>query len=723
MNAISQRSLVIVNDKLGSDSTLIRSALKSVDVDIVEISSGDEICRCIDENQQNIALLLLNTDGVDPENCQIAQTLFAQNANHRVPVLFITQHDHDNKGWFKRYAQITIDCVAKPLDEDTLRAKVGIFLDLYRKGKSLNLLNQNLQHHYKKLKIEVCERLKTEEKLNKSLELIKQSPVLVVVADAKGKIEFVNTAFQRMTGYTTEDVVGENITFHLQESNDASIKATLENAISTHQQWSGEVLNKKKHGGVYWSYTSISPLFDDDHNIINILCIEEDITSRKNYEDNLLKKANFDEITKLPNRILALDRLSKSLIDKQSESVLCPIFFIDIDGLRRINETLGHDSGDDILLAISKRLKRVVRSNDIIARIGSDEFLVIPRGANDVNDATILAKKIIKKIEEPILIDGHLIHMSACIGVNLEYHFNDDPQIAIQNAESAMYRAKEQGSGSFQFFDDAISKSIQEKIRIEFLLHKAIDNDEFYLFFQPIVDTKTKKMVSVEALLRWNSKEIGMISPEVFVPVAETSGQINSLGSWVLNRIEKYVDHWLTKIEKINVAINVSVNQFHDYKFHDEVEKVYERNKSLKRNFNLEIEITERILMNDNELITEKLQGIRDMGFSLSIDDFGTGYSSLSHLKRCPVSIVKIDKSFINELPDDKENITLVKTIVAMAHGLGLAVVAEGVETSSQWLFLKEIGCDYCQGYYFSRPMSEEDFNCYITENSIGEES
>lgn len=719
MAAVLPRPAILVTDDIKANRVAMRQILKNMDADIVEADSGNETLIEMLRND-NIALLLLDVQMPGMNGYEVAELLREEEKCRYVPVIFVTAAYKEEQYVLKGYDSGAVDYIEKPIDREILRSKVRIFLDLYRKQQELESLNSQLKQNYLRLKVEIGERIKAEQSLKKLSEAVRQSPALVLITDVDGNVEFANSTFSRITGFSQEEILGRNLRFHqsgLRSSDDfEEIQATMDKALP----WFGELHNEKKDGSYYWSYTTISPLLDTAGVVTNFVCIEEDISLRKEYENRLLKQANFDEITDLPNRILALDRISQAFSVADKDHHMCPLFFIDIDGLRRINETLGHTAGDKVLVEISQRLQELVRAGDTVARIGSDEFLIIPADIDDVNSAAALAQKILSVIELPMVLDTTPVHMSACIGITLSGNFSADPQTAIQNAESAMYRAKEQGNGNYKFFDDEINQSSQRKLQMELLLHKALDEQQMELWFQPIIDTQTGKPVSVEALLRWHCEELGHVSPDEFISVAEATGQINSIGLWVLKQAQFYAKAWQKQFNlDLLMAINVSVNQFYDRRLFDELARLKEQEPETG-GCRLELEITERLLLNDKEDVVQQLHDIEAMGFGFSIDDFGTGYSSLSYLKKCPVDTVKIDRSFVHGLPGDLENATLVNAIVAMAHGLNLKVIAEGVETLEQWEFLKGCNCDYLQGYYISRPMPGADFTNYLRSSIEG---
>ncbi|WP_353407678.1 two-component system response regulator [Pseudoteredinibacter isoporae] len=725
MNAALPRPAILVTDDMLANRIAMRQILKTVDADIIEASSGDETLMMMLKHD-NVALILLDINMPNMNGYEVAELLRYEERSRCVPIIFVTAAYRDERYEILGYVSGAVDYIEKPVERKILTSKVNVFLQLHQQKQKLESLNRQLKENYRQLKVEMGVRAKAEQSLRKLSEAVKQSPASVIIADASARIEFVNPTFIRMTGYSMRQVIGERLRFHQSGYNPESVEQSIAESIESGTSWCGELHNQKRDGNFYWSYTTLSPLYDSDGDITNFLCIEEDTTVRHDYERRLLKQANFDEVTDLPNRILALDRISQAFSlaenEERCDEHICPLFFIDINGLRRINETLGHDSGDRVLVQVSSRLQNTVRSGDTVARVGSDEFLIISQGISDASEAAAMAKKLLTAIEEPLNINAQDVHMSACIGISLGDDLNDDPQAAIQNAESAMYRAKEMGPGNYHFFDEDINRSTQERLHIELQLHKAIEHEQLQLWFQPIVDVSSRRVVSAEALLRWHDDDLGWVDTEHFVDIAESSGQINTIGLWVLRRAEQLSRLWREEFsDDLGIAINVSVNQFHDTRLFEEVRRIHREDQGRQKNARakLELEITERLLLSDHDGTEKQLKDIHELGFRMSIDDFGTGYSSLSYLKRCPVDSVKIDKSFVNGLPDDNENSTLVTAIIAMAHGLNLKVIAEGVETEAQSRFLEQAGCDLMQGFYIGKPMPVEQFESYLSEHCM----
>ncbi len=436
--------------------------------------------------------------------------------------------------------------------------------------------------------------------------------------------------------------------------------------------------------------------------------MEQEIQRRLIAEQKIEYQAMHDPLTQLPNRWHIQDSIKKAIDRANRQESQLAILFLDLDGFKKINDELGHDAGDAFLKELSARFKENIRSSDLIARIGGDEFIIV---FTDVSDTLNLTNKLIQLIDvasRPAFWHGNEMRAGASIGVSMFPEHGTDSDLLIKCADNAMYQAKEAGRNCFRFYSRSLNDALQRKMLLESHLRRAIEFNELELYYQPIIETESGQVIGAEALLRWFSKKLGSLSPVEFIPIAEGAGIIHELGIWVLNEAVKAMQSY----PHLCIAINVSALQFNNNQLIDVIEDhllsgVINANQ-------LVIEITEGILLENTDEVQERLETIKGWGINLSIDDFGTGYSALSYLKRCPVHKLKIDQSFVTDVPQDTENVTLIKGIIAMAHALGMQVVAEGVETLEQWEFLRLQKCDSLQGYYFSKPLSLQHFDEYL---------
>ena len=426
--------------------------------------------------------------------------------------------------------------------------------------------------------------------------------------------------------------------------------------------------------------------------------------ARKQAESNLTFFANHDALTSLPNRFMFNQRLTQALARAQRQDKMVAVLFIDLDRFKVINDTLGHDAGDRLLIELAAQLHGCLRENDTVARQGGDEFVVLIEDINDPNQVTGVAQKILETIAEVHVLGGQEFHITASIGISVFPDEGADVQTLLKNADIAMYRAKEQGKNNFQFYSAEMNQHTFERLALETSLRRAIEREEFLLHYQPKVDLRSGRITGVEALVRWRHPDLGMVSPAQFIPLAEETGLIGPIGDWVLRTACAEARRWIGKgTSEISVAVNLSARQFAREDLAQSITSVLQES-DLEPRF-LEIEITESTVMHNANRAAGILQQLKEMGIRVAIDDFGTGYSSLGYLKRFPIDSVKIDRSFIQDIPNDRDDVAITCAVIAMAHSLRLKVIAEGVETEEQYQFLRDHDCDEMQGYFFSAPI------------------
>ncbi|MBW4966041.1 EAL domain-containing protein [Pseudoalteromonas sp. CR1] len=441
-----------------------------------------------------------------------------------------------------------------------------------------------------------------------------------------------------------------------------------------------------------------------------IMIIIRDITEQHQSEQLIRKQAYFDSLTQLPNRLLALDRLSQVTVEADRNDEKAAIFFLDLDDFKKINDSLGHEAGDKVLIETANRLQSALRKADTIGRLGGDEFIILSKGISTQQNAVGIAEKILQNFRDPFTIEGRELMLTISIGVAI---FPDNGKTAsdlLRNADTAMYQAKALGRNTYSFFTSQMNTVIQRRLAIEEQMRGALQRKEFILYYQPQFDVKNNEITGAEALLRWLNPVLGSVAPDEFIPIAEKTGVIISIGEFVIKESLHLLKRW-KNVEKLNkdftIAVNLSPSQFKDLSLFNFI-KTSLLNANIEPK-NLELEITEGVLMTGESTITDTLTNITNLGVILSMDDFGTGYSSLSYLRQYPFNVLKIDRGFIGGITENNEDYSLVEATIAMSHGLGLRVVAEGVETQEQLTILKELGCDFAQGYYFSKPIPEQD--------------
>ncbi len=559
--------------------------------------------------------------------------------------------------------------------------------------------NQNLIN-------EIAERKKAEEHIRTLSQAIEQSPVSVILTNLKGDIVYVNGTFEKNTGYTSEEVLGQNASMLNSGHTSKEIFKSLWDTVNAGDTWEGEFQSQRKNGEVYWDKACISPVYDEEGKLQYFLSVEEDITLRKQQEEHILYQAHYDALTNLPNRFLTLDRLSQLIHEARRSQELVAVLFLDLDDFKKINDTLGHDVGDKILIKASERLSSSLRDGDTVGRLGGDEFMVLLGGLTNSTDASNVAENILSRFRDPIKIDNRSLVLTVSVGIAV---FPDDGNTAselLRNADSAMYHSKEQGRNTFSYFTGTMNEAALRRLALEEQLHGALGRNEFRLYYQPQVDIASGRIVGVEALLRWNNPVLGEVSPMEFIPVAEHTGLIVSIGRYVLREALGLPGKCgIPNDQDFTIAVNLSPRQFRDPELVQFITVELEQAGFDPRR--LELEITEGVLLSGHKHVEGALSALNGLGISLALDDFGTGYSSLSYLRKYPFNVLKIDRTFVRDLTIDSSDLELVIAIISMAQGLGLKVIAEGIEIDAQLDILKEKGCDMAQGYLFGRPVPE----------------
>ena len=530
----------------------------------------------------------------------------------------------------------------------------------------------------------------------------------MLITDADNRIIEVNDTFTRITGYSREETIGQTPRLLNSGRHDAGFFVQMWASLAEQGAWAGEIWNQRKDGSVYPEWLNISVARNDAGEITNYVSAFSDISERISYEDRLRHLAEYDPLTNLPNRVLLQDRLIQAIALNLRNGGQMAVIFLDLDRFKNINDSLGHAVGDKLLIEVSRRLRGAVRASDTVSRLGGDEFVVLLPDLEHPDHVAHLAEKMLQVIAEPFDIDGRELSVTPSLGIALYPADGDDPESLLKNADAAMYHAKENGRNNFQFFAPEMNARVSENLALENNLRHAISRQELSLHYQPQFDLDSGALLGCEALMRWNSAALGSVPPARFIPVAEESGLILPLGEWALREACRQNRAWQAAgLPVVPVAVNVSAVQFRHSDIAALLADVLDES-GLPPGL-LEVEITESVLMQDIDRIGTTLQRIKALGVTLAMDDFGTGYSSLSYLKRFRLDKLKIDRSFIMDLPGDADVAALTVTIIGMAANLGLKTIAEGVETEAQRDYLRQKGCQQAQGYLFARPLAAAD--------------
>ncbi len=530
----------------------------------------------------------------------------------------------------------------------------------------------------------------------------------MLISDRFNRIVKANATFTAQTGYSLDEVLDKDPKMLGSGKTPRVVYEEMWRCLQDNGFWGGELWDRKKTGEVYPKWASISAIRNAEQALMFYIASFSDISERKANEARIDYLAHHDPLTGLINRYNLENRLDQALLSAHRDDLRAAVIFIDMDRFKTINDTLGHHVGDLLLIEVARRLRDSVRDSDIVARLGGDEFVVVLTGMRYNMDAAPLAEKILRALGQPYSIESNELHSSPSIGIAVFPNDGEDVPTLMKNADTAMYHAKERGRNNLQYFTAAMNAAASERLGLENDLRLALREDQLHLHYQPQVCARDGRISGVEALARWRHPRLGDIPPLKFIPVAEDSGLIETLGSWVMEEACQQLSVWHAEgIEGICMAVNLSAQQLRSPDLVQSVALLLKRH-GLKGS-DLELEITESVAMENPERAISQLQALRELGISLAIDDFGTGYSSLSYLKRLPIQVLKLDRTFVRDIETDPSDAEISAATLALAHNLGLAVIAEGVETEGQRDFLVQHQCDYLQGYLFSKPLPAED--------------
>jgi diguanylate cyclase (GGDEF)-like protein/PAS domain S-box-containing protein len=569
---------------------------------------------------------------------------------------------------------------------------------------------------------DVSERKKSEKDLSLASTIFENLSEATVVTDAENKIVSVNPAFTRITGYGPNEAIGRNPRIMSSGRHDKEFYRAMWTSINETGHWQGEIWDRRKNGEIYPKWLSISTIKDKHSGKVrDYIAIFSDITERKEAEKRIQFMAHYDALTGLPNRALLYDRLSQNLSHAQRNNKRVAVLFLDLDRFKTINDSLGHTVGDLLLQSVAERLKECLRAGDTVARLGGDEFVVILPDLEDADYAGLVAGKILECVAEPHVIRGRDLSTTASVGISVYPQDGGDRETLIKNADVAMYKSKEAGRNNYLFFQEEMNARAVERLSMENSLRRALERNEFALYFQAQVDTAAGRIIGAEALIRWLHPAMGLVMPAKFIPIAEESGMIVAIGEWVLRAACMKNRAWQEAgLPPVPVSVNLSALQFRQKELVQIVANTL-RETGLEPRY-LELELTESSIIQNAEAAINTLKELKAMGVQLSIDDFGTGYSNLGYLKRFPIDKLKIDQSFVRDLATDPDDAAIVRAIISLAKSLQLRVIAEGVETKEQLEFLSDHGCAEVQGYYFSKPVPEEEFGVLLGATRVRRE-
>ncbi|MBF0213085.1 MAG: EAL domain-containing protein [Magnetococcales bacterium] len=565
---------------------------------------------------------------------------------------------------------------------------------------------------------DITERKQAEETLLLSRKVFEQAGEAILITDAKGVITDVNPAYERITGYLLEEVMGKSPSITKSGRHDANFYRDMWSALANQGQWEGEIWDRRKNGEVFPKWVSISAIRNGAGELTHYMAIFLDISDQKAVEHKLERLAFYDALTGLPNRMFFQERLAQDIVHAKRHEFQMALLFIDLDRFKWVNDTLGHAAGDDLLKEISQRLKACVRESDTVARLGGDEFTIILAHINSPDHAALVAQKVIGSVRQPVHIVSQNVYVGASIGIALFPNDSSNMETLIKHADMAMYQAKEAGRNTFLFASKDVHIKAFDRLAMEDDLYKALDREELVPYYQPKWDLERDRLCGAEALVRWVRSDGVLVNPGQFIPLSEETGLILPIGKRVLLTASLFTAQLAKESPRpFKMAVNLSSREFQQTDLLEQIRDLLEQTQLSPDR--LEIEITESMVMGNVEKAVGIMKRLRELGVSLAMDDFGTGYSSLGYLKRFPLNTLKIDQSFVRDLPDCHGDGAIVEAILSMARGLKLHVVAEGVETPEQRAYLHQRGCESIQGYLIGKPMPEKRFRQFFVEEMV----
>ncbi|BAN34069.1 response regulator receiver modulated diguanylate cyclase/phosphodiesterase with PAS/PAC sensor(S) [Sulfuricella denitrificans skB26] len=681
MMTTNEKPLILLVDDMPANLHVLVAALR--DDHRIKTATSGTTALDLAERDDRPQLILLDVVMPGMSGLEVLRRLRENPETRDIPVIFITA-DVSEQSQLEGLDLGADDYITKPVVAAVLRVRVR------------NLL----------------QRKRTEARLRLAAHVFEYGGEAILITDCDNCIVEVNPAFTRLTGYTSEEICGQNPKILSAGHATAEEYQRMWHAIREQGFWQGEMWDRRKNGEIYPKLLTISVVRNAQGEIDFHIGSFTDLSEQKAVEEKIRYVAHHDALTGLPNRLHLQISLEQVIATAKRENQEVALMFIDLDRFKIINDTLGHNIGDCLLVEVAQRLRECVRESDLLARLGGDEFVLALAGDDVVNAAAQVAEKILGNLSQTYHIGGQVLHSSTSIGISLYPHDGDNIETLMKNADASMYHAKAMGRNNFQFFSPEMNRFSNERLLLENSLHRALAQGEFTVHYQPQADIASGRLVGAEALIRWHHPERGMVSPLQFIPLAEENGMILPIGTWVLREVCRQIKVWReVGLTDLRFAVNLSPRQFHQ-------ENLVGNIIDILREFDvpasaLELEITEGSVMENPDAAVSLLNQLNQHGLSIAIDDFGTGYSSLGYLKRFPVSKLKIDRSFVMDIPGDPDDSAIAIAVIQLARSLGLKTVAEGVETTVQRQFLSDQGCDMLQGYWYSKPLDAATFEAF----------
>lgn len=686
---VNKAKILIVDDN-ANNRLAIRTILKGINAELHEVDNGFDALSMAFSNEY--ALILLDVQMPEIDGYEVCEQLRADINTAETPVIFLTAAYKENIDKMRGYSAGATDYLTKPIDDHILKAKVHVFLRLYSQY-------QQLQENNTALKLAAS---------------VFESQQGMMITDANNIIIRVNKAFTEITGYSVDEIIGKNPKLLKSGRHGNDFYQVLWTALITTGTWQGEIWNKCKNNEIYPGWLTITSVKNDKNVVTHYIGTMTDITKYKMAEEQIRQLAFYDPLTGLPNRRLLVERLQHAIDMRSRDNRLVALMMLDLDNFKPVNDSLGHLAGDELLQQVAKRLLNRLRNVDTIARLGGDEFTVLLENINSAEDAAYVAENIIADLNKVFLLNlDYKVHIGVSIGISLCNQHNTTPKLLMDHADMALYKAKDNGRNCFVYFSEELTIVTHKRIELETRLRLALERQELQVFYQAQIDIATQKIIGAEALVRWQCPDEGLMTPDLFIPLAEETGIIVDIGAWVLEETCRQGKQWFDAgFSPLVLAVNVSPYQFQRSNIIGLVKRILNKTGFIAQH--LELELTESCLMLNHNQTRITLKALRDLGLYLALDNFGAGYSSLAYLKEFPITTLKIDKSFIKGIPYKLNDRAITATIIMMGHVLGFKVLAEGVETCEQLNFLRESNCDSYQGYFSSKPLSAQEFELFL---------
>lgn len=696
MKPSPEKANILIVDDEPNNLFALQEILADLEQNIILARSGEEALRYVLENNFAVILLDIRMPGLD--GFETASLIRQRKSSSKTPIIFLTGVYEDVTSMFRGYEIGAADYILKPVVPEVLKSKITIFVDLYNKTAELNRQKDNLSNE-----VQISEE--------RFYDLVQGLDAIVWEMDTtKDRFSFVSKHAETVCGYPIEQWLNEPKFYAkiIHPEDVEKISLCYEQAKTTTGELVLEYRAITAAKKEIWLRDHIH-VKRDKSGKVKLRGIIVDITRHKETEAHLAHLAHYDPLTQLPNRILLFDRLEQALsFCRRNSGTSAAVLFVDLDQFKLVNDSLGHKYGDTLLKIVAQRLRECVRETDTVARLGGDEFVVLLTEIRDENTVIKISQKILEAMRKPFYFQEQEWHISCSIGTSLYPTDGEQPETLLRNADLAMYSAKEHGKNNYQFYTTQMNVRTHKRVSLTNQLHHALEDDEFVLHYQPVIDIHKDKIVAVEALLRWQSKDGELLGPSEFIPLLEETSMIIPVGEWVLMQACAQNKAWQDAgLPPVRIAVNLSVTQLQHENLISALDNTLRQTK-LDPKW-IELEVTESMMTQNMDKLIETLNVIDNMNIHLSVDDFGVGYSSLSYLKRFPICRLKIDQSFIRDVPEDTDSAAIILAMINMAHSLQLKVVAEGVETKKQLDFLRETGCDEIQGYIFDYPLPPQD--------------